>query len=168
MASVQAGKLRTWNAYIAWCFKTRLKICPTFQIFIQGSTNYHKSAVDDHARSKKSDPKHPHTVAYKKYLSIKNVELKFRSKTLAETANKQNTDAVSSFGNISKQTLSKLKIKFETTYFAVTNELPISACKNILRIKEMHVVVEGRKYPNDSSIGVFTNYIGGDLKQQLS
>ena len=32
----------------------------------------------------------------------------------------------------------------------------------------MHVVVEGRKYPNDSSIGVFTNYIGGDLRQQLS
>ena len=101
MASVQTGKLRTWNAYIAWCFKTRLKICPTFQIFIQGSTNYHKSAVDDHARSKKSDPKHPHTVAYKKYLSIKNVELKSRSKTLAETVNKQNTDAVSSFGNVS-------------------------------------------------------------------
>ena len=69
---------------------------------------------------------------------------------------------------MSEQTLSKLKIKFETTYCTVKNKLPTFACKNILRLEEKHVVVERRKYPNDSSIRVFINYIGGDLKQQLS
>ena len=150
-------------------FQDKIKDLPNFSdIFIHGSTNYRKSAVDDLARSKKGDPKHPHTVAYNKYLSIRDVELKSRSKTLAETANKQNTDFLSSFGNMSEQTLLKLRIKFETTYFTVKNKLPISACKNILRLEEKHVVVERRKYPNDSSIRVFINYIGGDLKQQLS
>ena len=111
-------------------FQDQIKGSPNFSdIFIHGSTNYRKSAVEDHARSKKDDPKHPHTVAYNKYLSSKNVELKSRSKTLAETANKQNTDFVSSFRNMSEQKFLKLKIKFETTYFAVKNELPISALK---------------------------------------
>ena len=82
-------------------------------------------------------------------------------------ANKQNTDVVSSFGNMSEQTFLKLNIKFETTYFAVRNELSISAPTNILRLEVKRDVVVGMKYMNDSSIRAFTNYIGDDLKQEL-
>ena len=47
-------------------FQDRIKDLPNFlDIFIHGSTNYLKSAVEDHARRKMGDPKHPHTVAYK-------------------------------------------------------------------------------------------------------
>ena len=135
-----------------------LKTCPIFQIYL----------YTEKKKKEKGDPKHPHTVSFNEHLSTKNVKLKCRSKTLAETANKQNTDVVSSFGNTSEQTFSKMKINFEATSFATKNELPISTCKNILRLEEKHGAAVGRKYLNYSSIGVFIDYIGDGLKQQLS
>ena len=69
---------------------------------------------------------------------------------------------------MSEQTILKLKIKFETTYFSVKNEFPISACKNFLRLEEKRVVVVARKYLDNFSSGVFIDYSGDDLKQQLS
>ena len=150
-------------------FQDKKKDFPNFSdIIIHGLTNYRKSSVEDHARIKKGNTKHPHTVAYNKYLSTKNNELKSRSKTLAETVNKQNTSFVSSFGSMSEQTFLKLKIKFETTYFAVQNELSIFACKKCFETRRK-ARCSSRKYLlNDSSIGVFIDYTGDDKRNRTN
>ena len=78
------GKAR--NLRCKFCIKYEHKICglPNFSdIFIKGSQNYKKSAVEDHAKNKGDNPKHPHTVAYKLYLEESNVELETRSQMLA-------------------------------------------------------------------------------------
>ena len=61
--------------------------------------------------------------------------------------------------------MERLKKKFQTTYFTIKNELPISACKNILKLESLHGV---DKYLNDMSLGSFIDYIGNDLKSKLT
>lgn len=116
-------------------FQDKIKVLPKFSdIFIRRSTNYCKSVVEDHARSKKVDLKHFHMVAYNKYLSTKIDEVKSQSKKFCGDY-KQAELIVSSFGNMTQQTFFEQKIEFETTYFAVKNEIPISTWKNIVRLE---------------------------------
>ena len=61
----------------------RIKDLPNFSdIFIKGSRNFKKSAVQDHAQRKAKDPKHPHSVAYKLYIESQGVGLADHSKIL--------------------------------------------------------------------------------------
>ena len=60
------GKAR--NLRCKFCIQFEDKICdlPNFSdIFIHGSRNYKKYRVEDHAKNKNKDPKHPRIVAYK-------------------------------------------------------------------------------------------------------
>ena len=66
-------------------FEHKIREFPNFSdIFIKGSQNYRKSAVEDHAKNKGGNPKHPHSVAYKLYLEgQKSIDLEERSQTLS-------------------------------------------------------------------------------------
>ena len=65
-------------------------------------------------------------------------------------------------------TLTKTKNKFETAYFVVKQELPISKCKNILKLESKHGVEVGTKYLTDPSVGTFIDFMGQELKHQLN
>ena len=78
-----------------------------------------------------------------------------------------NTDVISSLKKIPPETLERLKKKFQITYFTIKNELPINACKNILKLESLHGVEIGNKYLNDMSLGSLIDYIGNDLKSKL-
>lgn len=121
-------------------FQDKIKVLPKFSdIVIRRSTNYCKSVLKDHGRSKKVDVKHFHMVAYDKYLSTKIGEVKSQSKKFSGDC-KQTEHVVSSFGNMTQQTFFEQKIESETTYFAVKNEIPISTWKNIVRLEQKYDV----------------------------
>ena len=66
-------------------FEPKIQEFPNFSdIWIKGSQNYRKSAVEEHAKNKSGNPKHPHSMAYKLYLeSQKSFDLEERSQTLS-------------------------------------------------------------------------------------
>ena len=143
--------------------------CQTLLIFLSGSQNYKKSAVVDHAKNKNNEPLHPHTVAYKLFLETSKMSLETKSKLLATSGGQfGNTDVISSLKKIPPETLERLKKKFQTTYFTIKNEVPISACKNILKLESLHGVEIGIKHLNDMSLGSFIDYSGNDLKSKLT
>ena len=121
--------------------------CQTLLIFfIKGAQNYKRSAIVDHAKNKNNKPLLPHTVAFKLFLETSKMSLETKSKLLATSGGKSgNTDVISSLKKISPETLEGLKKKFQTTYFTIKNELPISACKNILKLESLHGVDIGNK-----------------------
>lgn len=57
--------------------------------------------------------------------------------------------------------------KFETAYFVVKEELPITKYKAILLLEEKHGVELGKAYCNDSSGGVIIDYIAESIAQDL-
>ena len=135
--------------------------------FIHGSINYKKSVVEDHAK-KSNNPNHPHTVAYKLYLGASDMSLQAGSQKLAKSGDQFITDVVSSFKNFSPEMYEHFNKEFQTTHFTAKNELPFSACKNILKLESFHGVDIGNKYLNDTSLGSFIDYISKDLKSKLS
>ena len=158
------GKAR--NLKCKFCIMFKEKICnlPNFSdIFIKGSQNYKKTAVEDHAKNKSSNPKHPHTLAYKLYLDSQEVALDERASSLSSGA----ANIVSCFKNLPPEDLERTKRKFETAYFSIKNELKISVIKNILKLETKHGVDIGSKYLNDTSLSNFLSYIGEDLENQL-
>lgn len=153
-------------------FEDKIKGLPNYSdIYIKGSTNYRVSAVKDHTNNSNGDPQHPHTVAYGNFLKANGIEIEQRADKIAKSCDKVNTDVVSKLKNHNKMdpsTLTKTKTKFETAYFVVKQELPISKCKNILKLESKHGVAVGTKYLTDPSVGTFIDYMGQELKHQLN
>jgi hypothetical protein len=153
-----AGKARNLRCKFCIVFEDKTKGLPNYSdIYIKGSTNYRVSAVKDHAKNSNGDPQHPHTMAYNNFL------INFQS------CDKANTDVVSKLQNHNKMdpsTLTKTKTNFETAYFVVKQELPISKCKNILKLESKHGVEVGTKYLMDPSVGTFIDFMGQELKHQ--
>ncbi len=167
-----AGKARNLRCKFCMMFEDKIKGLPNYSdIYIKGSTNYRVSAVKDHAKNSNGDPQHPHTVAYGNFLKASGIEIEQRGNKIAKSCDKANTDVVSKLKNQSKMdpsTLTKTKTKFKTAYFVVKQELPISKCKNILKLESKHGVEVGTKYLTDPSVGTFIDFMGQELKHQLN
>ena len=158
------GKARNLKCKFCVMFSEKIRDLPNFSdIFIKGSQNYKKSAVEDHAKNKSGNPKHPHTLAYKLYLDSQDVGLDEKANTLSSGS----ANIVSSFKNLPPEDLERIRKKFETTYFSIKKELPLSVIKHILELESKHGVDIGRKYLNDTSLSKFLKYIGVDLENQL-
>ena len=139
------------------CLKTKSRTCPI--------------TVKDHAKNSNGDPQHPHTVAYGNFLKANGIEIEERANKIAKSCDKANTAIVSRLqihNKMDPSTLTKTKTKFETTYFVVKQELPISKCKNILKLESKHGVDVGTKYLTDPSVGTFIDFMGQELKHQLN
>ena len=167
-----AGKARNLRCKFCIMFEDKIKDLPNYSdIFIKGSTNYRVSAVKDHAKNSNGDPQHPHTVAYGNFLKANGIEIEERANKIAKSYDKANTAIVSRLqihNKMDPSTLTKTKTKFETTYFVVKQELPISKCKNILKLESKHGVDVGTKYLTDPSVGTFIDFMGQELKHQLN
>ena len=61
-----------------------------------------------------------------------------------------------------------MKRKFEVTYFIAKNELRFNKHKEILSLEKHHGVHMGDSYINDTVCANFIDFIGLDLKDQLS
>ena len=163
------GKVR--NLRCKFCIQFEDKICdlPNFSdILIHGFRNYKKPVVEDNAKNKNTGPMHPRIFAYKLYLEASNKSIEKRSQILVTSDGQVNIDVVSSLKKVPPEVYERLKEKFQTTYFTIKNEFPIAACKTILKLEQLHGVDIGNKYLNDTSLGMFIDYIGKDLTNKLS
>lgn len=158
------GKARNLKCKVCIMYEKRICNLPNFSdMFIKGSQNYKKSAVEDHAKNRSGNPKHPHSVAYKLYLEGCSVGLDERSETLSLGV----PNIVSCFKKLPPEEFERIRKKFETVYFSVKNEFSISAIKNILKLETKHGVDIGTKYLNDTSLANFLSYISDDLENKL-
>ena len=93
------GKVKDMKCKFCITYENNIKNLPIFtNIFIISSTNYKKSAVEDHATKSK------HLKAYNLYLKSKGVSVDDMSKTLSSAVPK-NTDIMSGIAQMDQKDL---------------------------------------------------------------
>ena len=104
-------------------YENDIKNLPNFtNLFIIGSTNYKKSAVEDHATKSK------HLKAYNLYLKSKGVSVDDMSK--ASSTVPKNTNIMSGIAQMDQKDLERTRKKFEVAYFIAKHQLPIVTYKD--------------------------------------
>ena len=154
-------KVKDMKCKFCITYENNIKNLSNFtNIFIIGSTNYKKSAVEDHATKSKH-----HLKAYNLYLKSKGVSVDM-SKALPSAVPK-NTDIMSGIAQMDQKDLERTRKKFEVAYFIAKHQLPIVTYTDFLKLEQKHGVDIKDAYQNRVSGGTFIEYIGDDLKRNL-
>ena len=157
------GKVKDMKCKFCTKYEEEIKTMPNFSnLFIVGSKNYKKSAVEDHATKSKH-----HLKAYNLHLKSKGASSSEISKSLLSLAPK-NTDIVSGIEKMEQKDLERTKKKFEVAYFIAKHQIPIAAYPDFLKLEQKHRVDLTGAYQNNMSCGTFIEYIGDDLKFQMN
>ena len=139
----------------------RCKVCTQFREHIEGiqyfkedwitgSTNYRSSNATDHAEGV------PHKEAMKHYY-------KSLGKTHDEKRDHNQQSIESGLARMNEKDVMLTHKKFETAYFIVKEELPLTKFERILALEELHNVELGNGYCNNNMCGEFIDYIANNL-----
>ena len=127
-----------------------------------GCVRLQHAAAVEHATSE------PHKAAYINFLTNKGVTPRERTETLRSVLSEDNQcSIVKGFDTMDRKNVETNKKKFETAYFVVKEELPITKYKKILLLEEKHGVVLDSAYRNDSSAGIIIKYIADSIAREL-
>ena len=138
------------------------KICKRFEDQINSIKNFNEAWVQDgskrlllHAAIEHAAGE-PHKKAY--YLHLKEQGLSIRQRS--EVSNPNSGSMLHGLDVLKQMILKKTKKKFETMYFVVKEELPITKFSKILELEERHGVELGNAYHNSMSGSIMIDFIG--------
>jgi hypothetical protein len=123
----------------------------------EGSKRLQLNAAKEHAEGE------PHKKAFDLHLQNEGLTVRERSETTH-----QNVGGIVRGLDVMKQKDFELtKKKFETAYFVVKEELPITKFTKILELEEKHGVALGKAYRNNMSGSTMIDFIGKWLSNEL-
>ena len=124
----------------------------------EGSRRVQLSAAIEHVEGE------AHKKAFEMHLRSKGLSAHERTHILKPS---QNEGVIQGIDRMQQKDLEFTKKKFETAYFVVKEELPLSKFHKILELEEMHGVELGNAYRNEITGGVLIDYIASSLSKEL-
>ena len=138
------------------------KICKRFEDRINSIRNFNEVWVRDgskrlllHAAIEHAEGE-PHEKAYDLHLKEQGLSIRQRS----EVSNPNSGGVLCGVDVMKQKDFEKTKKKFETMYFVVKEELPITKFSKILELEERHGVELGNAYHNSMSGSIMIDFIG--------
>ena len=156
--------VKSFNCEICTMFEDKIVGIPKFNYAWSrnGCVRLQHAAAVEHATSE------PHKAAYINFLTNKGVTPRERTETLRSVLSEDNQcSIIEGFDTMDRKNVETNKKKFETAYFVVKEELPITKYKKILLLEEKHGVVLDSAYRNDSSAGIIIKYIADSIAREL-
>ncbi|XP_057317246.1 E3 SUMO-protein ligase KIAA1586-like [Hydractinia symbiolongicarpus] len=158
---IKDGKVKNMRCKFCTTYQSQIKTLPNYSnIFVVGTQNYKKSAVEDHATKSRQ-----HLKAHSLYLKATGVSLDERATTLSAA---DSSNVVAGLAKMDEKDMQRTKKKFEVAYFVAKNRLPLTTYPELLKLERKHEVDIGIAYNTDRACGTFIDYMGKDMKQQLN
>jgi len=148
------------------------KVCKKFEDRINSMKSFNEAWVRDgskrlllHAAIEHAESE-PHKKAYDLHLKGQGLSIRQRSEVI-ETSNPNSGGVVRGLDAMKQKDFEKTKKKFETMYFVIKEELPITKFAKILELEERHGVILGNAYRNSMSGSIMIDFIGKWLSNNL-
>ena len=125
----------------------------------EGSKRLLLHAAIEHAEGE------PHKKAFDLYLRSRGLTTHERTELLEPSHSQRGI--IHGIDNMNQKDFEFTKKKFETAYFVVKEELPLSKFPKILELEEKHGVLLGNAYRNSMSGALIIDYIADSLSRDL-